>query len=473
MFKNKKFYTLSFLLFLILPLFGIQCTRGISEEAQRAAQPVVLNWWAPFIDTSSVKPIIEAYRAIHPNVTINFRKIRYEDYEREVLNALAEDRGPDILSLQNTWLSGWQTKLLPMPSALTLSFQEVRGPSIKQEVVWVLRSVPTLGIRGAQNNFVEAVAKDVILPTGEAGGAQAVYGLPLALDTIALYYNRDMLNLAGIPSPPKTWTEFQSIVGRLNKFDQTGAIIQSGAALGTARNTERAFDILSLLMMQNGTVMMDERGQPVFDRLPPALKDRGLPPGEEALVFYTDFANPAQSSYSWHEGMPNSLQAFAASKTAFFFGYSYHLPVLKNIAQKLNFAISSMPQIEGNPEVNFANYWVETVSRKTKNPNFAWDFIQFAASSLDRQTGRYWAESYLSDAKKPTALRTLVVKQSEDLNIGVFVSQTLTAKSWYKGKDAKAAEEAFLEMIEAVNRGQVKPRDAIRTAVRKVEQTLK
>ncbi|MDP3244627.1 MAG: extracellular solute-binding protein [bacterium] len=458
-------------LFFIFPLLatlifsGAGCTKGVSPAIREASRPVVLNWWSPFLDSASVKPVIEAYRAIHPNVTINFRKSRYEDYEKELLNALAEDSGPDIFSLHNTWVNGWRTKLLPMPKSVTLPFQQTSG-TLKKEVVTVLRASPTLGVKGVKNNFVDVVASDVILPSQDPVGADEVYGLPMSLDTLALYYNKDILNLAGIPTPPRTWSELQGLVKKITKLDADGKIIQSGAALGTARNVERASDIMALLMMQNGAAMENERGQVAFDKTPASLKGRGVPPGEEALIFYTDFANPSKEIYSWNSSMPGSLEAFAQGKTAFFLGYSYHLPVIKNMSPKLNFTAASVPQIEGNPEVGFANYWVEGISKKTNYADFAWDFIQFATAG--GQT-----ENYLQRVKKPTALRSLVVKQGEDLDIGVFASQVLRAKSWYHGVNATAAMEAILQMIESVNRGDVETKEAIYTAAQKVGQTYK
>lgn len=473
---KQKFFKIFLTLVVALGLTGQGCTRGVSQEVQKASMPVVLNWWSPFLTTESVRPLIDAYRTVHPNVTINFRRIRIEDYEKELVNALAEDRGPDIFSLHNTWISGWRSKLAPMPASVKLPYQEVKTTlGIKKEIITTLRTTQTLGIKGLAANFVDAVAADVLFASEDPGSASMIYALPLSLDTMAMYYNKDLLNLAGIPTPPRTWTELQGIVKRLTKIDPEGKIVQAGAALGGSRNVERSADIVALLMMQNGSEMIDEaRRQAVFDRLPSTLRGRALAPGEEALVFYADFANPGKEVYTWSDALPNSLQAFAAGKAAIFFGYSYQMPAIKNLAPKLNFEVAPMPQIEGNSEVNFANYWVEGVSRKSAQKAFAWDFVQFATvGRTGPNQASYLAEQYLTIAKKPTALRALVVKQSDDLEIGVFAAQALTAKSWYRGNDAHAAEAVFLDMIDQARSGTVDPDDALRLAAQKVNQTLK
>ena len=264
--------------------------------------------------------------------------------------------------------------------------------------------------------------------------------------------------------PPRTWNELQAATRRLTRLSQDGAIVQSAIGLGEARNVERAADILALLMMQNGAQMLDASGA-AFHKIPAALERRPLPPGEEALIFYTDFANPQKEVYTWSAGQTNSLEAFLAGKTAMFLGYSYHGALIRARGARMNLEISPVPQIEGNPEVNLANYWLEAVARKSKNQDWAWDFVQFAAAAEQ-------VENYLKATGRPTALRALVVSQQDDPKAGVFAAQVLTAKGWYRGSNASAAQEALLQAIEAVQDGD-KPRDALRIAAQKVNQTLR
>ncbi len=167
--------------------------------------------------------------------------------------------------------------------------------------------------------------------------------------------------------------------------------------------------------------------------------------------------------YTWNEDQPNSFDAFVSGKTAFFFGYSYHLPLIRARAAKLNLGIMPVPQIAGGREVNYANYWLETVSKSTENANWAWDFVQFAARPEQVRT-------HLAAVKKPTALRALINEQVDDESLSVFAKQLLTAKTWYRGKDAEVAEEAFLDLIDAALSGAELER-SIREAQNKVNQT--
>jgi ABC-type glycerol-3-phosphate transport system substrate-binding protein len=221
-------------------------------------------------------------------------------------------------------------------------------------------------------------------------------------------------------------------------------------------------------MMQNGAVMMDDSGQVVFNVPPAFAKNTDYNPGLEALRFYTEFADPTKESYSWNDQLPNSLDMFMSGNLAMMLDYSYDLATIKAQAPKLNFSVASLPQIEGNPptNINFANYWVEVVSKKSQYQNEAWDFVQFITQAEQ-------AKSYLDKTKRPTALRSLISDQSNDDTVGVFANQVLTAKSWYLGKDESAAEDAMKDMIDTVNKNDgSKLKDIIDNGAEKVQQTI-
>lgn len=448
---------------------GFGCKKQ-SQEVIARSRPFAINYWRVFDDEDSMLEIIAAYRALHPNITVNYRKLRYEEYEKELLNAIAEGRGPDIFSLHNTWMDEWQPRLLPVPPVLSVPFREVRG-TIKKEAVTVIHDVPGISLRQLQNDYVDAVYEDVVLPTEQADPraplVPRIYGLPLSVDTMVMYYNRDILNENGLPQPATHWLEFQDQVKKITRFDEIGTIIQSAASIGTADNIERSSDILALLMMQNGAQMADDDGVATFDKYPPELVGRPLPPAAEALIFYTDFANPEKEVYTWNDKMADSFEAFVSGRTAFFFGYSYHLPAIRAANRDLNFGIAPMPQIEGNPPVNHANYWVEVVSDKTEHPDEVWDFLQFVTKAEN-------AQKYLARTKKPTALRSLVNSQLEDLDLSVFASQVPSARSWYHGTDVDAMEEAFRETIrQMLASEEPDPATIVGLAATKVNQTVR
>lgn len=447
-------------LLLPLVLLGAGCG-GTSTAEKLATTPVTLTVWRVFDDDSTLNSLMSAYQALHPNVSFEYRELRFDEYEDELLRAFAEGEGPDIFSVHNTWIGEYESLIEPLPDSLTIPYSETRG-TIKKETVYTIQEEPTLSQRALKSNFVDVVVADVLRsyqPTAKSEAEDRIFGLPLGMDSLALYYNKNLLNAAGIPEPPSTWTEFQDQVSQLTQLSTDDEVVQAGAAIGTSQNVERAFDILSILMMQNGTEMTDSRGRATFAR----ETDAGFL-GGEAVRFYTDFANPLKAVYTWNENMPDSFDAFASGNTAFFFGYSYHYALIRAANSKLEFAVSPLPQIDGGKTVNYANYWVETVAKSTDAGDWAWDFVQFAASE-ERVT------SYLEAANKPSALRSLISSQLEDEVLSIFAGQTLTADSWYQGTDASVAEEAFLDLIDAFLAGDEQER-ALKDAQNMVNQSL-
>jgi len=206
-------------------------------------------------------------------------------------------------------------------------------------------------------------------------------------------------------------------------------------ALADALSQEFSFSRLVGVL----AVMADSRGYPSFFQ---AVSKNGVQinPGLTALQFYSDFANQLKDVYSWNATMPDSLQAFMAGKVGFYFGYTYDIPTIR-AQSHLNFDVAPIPQIAGNPQVNYTNYWLETVSKKTAYPNEAWDFLLFINQPDE-------IKKVLAVTKEPTAIKSLIADQLTDADLHAAASQTLTAQTWYLGKNFAGAEEAFKEMTE-------------------------
>lgn len=457
---------------LIVVLLGQGCTKGPTAEAVKLSEKKDIEIWGVVDDEYAYRDILESFHATYPYATITFKRFRLEEYEDKLLNALAEDKGPDLFMIHNTWVGKYASKILPQPPKIKVAEQIVTG-TLKKEVTLEVRESRTESPTNVRKDFVDAVAADAIRsvdvstdPT-KKDMQERVMALPMSVDTLALYYNKDLLNAAGIATPPETWSQFQEQVKKLAVVGPSGNIIRAGAGFGTGKNVERSSDIISLLMMQNRTVMADSNGYPMFARIPQALsQELKEPPSFEALRFYTDFANPGKDVYTWNADQPNSLDAFIMGTAGFFIGYSYELPVIRARAPKLNLGITHIPQIDQTQEVNFANYWMWTVSKKTESPDLSWRLANYL-------TDEEHAKIYLDAAKRPAARRALIDAQLEDADIGVFASQLLTATSWYRGIDPEAAEGAMIELIDTIVSGTLDIQKAVRVAVEKIAQTVK
>ena len=454
--KSKKLFLLLILPFLFI-VTGLRCTLFPSPETKKGLEPIVLRYWRVWDSPSNFSEITAGYRALHPNISIQIQNLRYEEFEKKLLDSYAEQNPPDIISLHYGWLEKYAKKkfIAPLPSKISMVYQyKQKTMGIKEETITEIKNTPIPTLTQLKNDFIETVANDVVVD-------DKIYGLPLSLDTMVLYYNRDLLDKAHIPVPPTNWQEFQDAVKKITAFNDKGEIEIAGAALGAADNINRSPDILMLLMEQNGADII-EGGMVLFTQ----QKQSGYAPGLEALRFYTDFSNTQKEVYTWNKNLPDSLRAFADQKLGFYFGYAYDLPYIMAYSKNsINLGITKMPQIQqGGQEVNMANYWVETVSARSKHVNEAWDFILF-------ETKKDQVAKYLKSALKPTALRSLVDVQLKDEKMNVFASQLLTSKSWYSGMDINKAEEVIKDMITSTVAGE-DPRTNMGLASQRLQQTL-
>ncbi|HBT92036.1 MAG TPA: hypothetical protein DEA87_00930 [Candidatus Veblenbacteria bacterium] len=455
---RRSVINISVLIFTLtaLLLAGFGCKGGSREAQEAAAKAVSLNWWRVGGSKQNFDILLNDYKKIRPNVSVNVSQIREEELESALIQALADGRAPDVVSLPNTWLRGWQHRLAPLPPTLTLPYLELTG-TFKKEPRWVLKEINSLDLKSIKARYVDTVVNDVYFDS-------KIYGLPLNLDTLLIFYNVDLLTAAQFPEAPKTWNEFKEASQAITKLDKLGRLLQNGAALGTAENIPYSFDIVSALMLQNGTPMMTG-GSASFQK-PISVQGESYSPGLDALRFYTDFANPSKETYSWSADQINAREAFAAGKLGFVFGYWRDLPNLKAMAPKIRIGLANFPQIEGSFQTSYyANYFIETVLKQSTHQTEAWDLIQFITTPAE-------AKKYLESAKQPTAQREFVTAQIADEDLGIPAAQVLTAKTWYRGYDFTSTQGVFQDMIKQVLVGT--PIDqALSAAAERVTQTMR
>lgn len=369
-------------------------------------QPASLEIWGVEDEADPWKEIAENFRGTHPEITVNYRRFAKEGYEETLVNRLAEGRGPDIFYLKNSWIVKHRDKITPLPQR-TFRF------SIKE----------------LDEQFADIAAEDLITDKGD------IMGLPLYVDTLALYYNKDIFNAAGIASPPRDWEEVSEVSRTLTKTAPAGGILRSGIALGTSRNVEHALEIISALSLQENGEIISGAGA--------------------ALERYTSFANPRNRNYSWNSRLPNSLDAFAEGTAAMAIGFAADQ---KRIAAKnphLNFGVTPFPQIRGaQKSLAYGGYFFPAVSKSSRSAQAAWQFLLFASS-------RQGAKIYLEKTGRPPARRDLIALKGAVPAAELFAKQALVAKSW-PIPDEQAVRRLFEEAVESAVSGFETPNQAAR-----------
>jgi multiple sugar transport system substrate-binding protein len=440
----------------------------IFKKAAPEQYKVNLEVWGIFDDSDAYNEVFGEYRKINPYIgTINYRKLPLETYKDDLLNALAAGNGPDIFMIRNAWRGSFEDKIAPAPDYLLTEKQY-------------------------RDTFVDVVANDFI-------NNGKIYGAPLSADSLALYYNKDLFNAAGIVDPPATWEELLDDVRKLNRVDQFGNISQSAVALGTAYNINRSVDLLTVLMLQmSGGILQPSFGKHI---------EFNEANSQKALEFYTQFARVGSGVYAWNPTLHYSIDRFYEGTLAMMINYSWHYSTIKQKNAKLNFAVAPMPQFSGTKPVDFANYWGFAVAKNksaedvtgqapaqtTVKPDLekqnylriheAWQFLNYLTlphpgNKMTLQNGAAGttkefalsfdpAKKYLEKTQKPAARRDLIEEQKNNVMLAPFATGNLIAKNWYQG-NIELVEAIFAEMIDSVNKGEKSVYDALTIATNRV-----
>lgn len=436
-------------LFVILVVAGLfTCTiPGLKQcMKQQQVQKITLEFWNVFETSDVYRPFIQAFEAEHPNVTINYHTKTIDTYGNDLTDAFSHNQGPDIFAMENTWLPLEQKYISPVPSTL-LSFDQFST---------MFPDVVRFDFSGPSATSGQAARST---PTTVQQGPQ-IYGLPLFVDTLGLFYNKAYFNSANITAPPATWDDFLADVKKITQYNQqTGAVDLAGASIGTATNINRSPDILSLLMLQTGAHMTDDQNTRATFNDPVVQGSQTFLPGQQALTFYTSFALPGNPAYTWNDKMPYSTDAFVGGNAAMMFNYSYAIPTIQNKNRYLEFLTAPVPQpTDQKTKVGYANYWGLTVSKDSKNADMAWQFILFMLQENNEK-------QYVQKVQRPTSLVSLIPWQQQNASplLKPFVDQVLSARSWYEG-DSTQTEQEFANAIEAVVSGQKNVSDALSAA---------
>ena len=328
--------------------------------------------------------------------SIKYTQIDPANYGSQVLQAIAAGTGPDVFEIGNRDLPQWRSVLMPLHSAFASTFN----------------------LSMLQQDFPDVVSRDFV-----SGGY--IYALPLPIDTMAMIYNRDLFNTAGIVTPPKTWSQLDADIALLRQENSSGQITQAAFALGGSEaSISDAPDIVFLMMIQNGSQMISSDGSSVTFASTGGASGTA---GQNAFNFYLQFSNAASQYYTWNDSMGDALDAFAQGKVAAIFDYSSALPTIRAKAPFLNYGVAPMPQADNaQTAVAYADYRGLAVNKNSPNAAAAWQFI------IGLTTNPTDASIYTSDTGAPPALRSLISAGMTDPVMAVFASQALEAKSWYE-----------------------------------------
>lgn len=360
-----------------------------------------------------------------------FAEALYEEHDAgsfgtELATAIAEGQSPDLLLISQEQLMNERAKLSLIPSSVL-----------------------------SEREFL-----DRYLPISEAFlTAGGTFGVPFLVDPMVMYYNRPMIAGAGLVSAPSSWEAVSALTQVLTNRTDAGTVSRSVIPFGEYANVTNARGILSLLLLQAGTpiVTQNELGYEA------ALTGSYAASASSALEFFTQFANPAKTVYTWNRNLPSSRSAFLAGDLALYPGFASERAFLSAANPNLDFDMARIPQPSvAENRTTYALAYAFAIPRASLNPAGAMS----AAFGLS-------ANGTLAAARfsMVPASRGLLGSAGDDRYAAVYYTEALIARGWASPAPS-IVDGIFAGMISNITSGRRDVTDALRSAADSLNDSI-
>src|SRR3989344_4267306 len=429
--KNLSFFQVGVIgVFIFLILIAALIFSGILPgfRPDSSSGGTVSMWGS--IPSAVFKAALQNEKALsNATLVVNYTEIAPASFEARLVDALARGEGPDLIVMPHTLIYRHADKVQVLPNE-------------------------SLSARDYADTFVEEGDLFRI-----AAGSIA---LPLYVDPLVMYVNRDSYSAAGYPRTPELWEQFfsagsgSSVLSTLTAIDARGTIEKSAIALGDFSTVSHAKDIMSLLL-QSGNVIVAQRATADGGYVS-ILGESGKPAGATALAvnFFTQFADRGKTTYTWSSALPKSKDAFSSGMLASYLGFASELSELKQKNPHLNFDMTLAPQRAVGPTLTFGNLYGVAVLARSRSQQAAFN----AAGII---TGKNFSGALAKTLGGAAARRDALDTRSTDPLRSVIDRSALIARGWLDPNPA-ATETIFGTMVQSTIVGRAETTSAVSRA---------
>ena len=311
---------------------------GFGAADLSVSGPVEIEYWQYELEpkTKLVNELIPEFQAANPDITVKHVNFPYDDFRQQVAAAVQAGEGPDVLNLYYGWIPAY----------------------VQQQFLVAL----------PEDIFPAATIESEFYPTvTTAKIGESYYALPIAVRTLALFYNTAVLDAAGV-TPPTTWEELVSAAQATVKkdgdnFDIVGFTWDIG---GQGHNYWR-----ECLIRQNGGVPISEDNRTL---------SWNTPEGVEAFEYLTAFLTEHGVTQSGFQ--TDGPTAFGSGKAALHVDGSYRIGSLASGSPDLEYGIVPLPAHK--EQASFSSFWANAITRNAADGDkliASAKFIDFLSSA--------------------------------------------------------------------------------------------
>ena len=309
---------------------------GISFIAMGAAQAVEIEYWQYVFDSrvQAMDQLIEKFEAANPDITVKQTTFPYADYQTRVVAAKVAGQGPDVVQLFYGWTDQFVNGGLIQPL----------DPAV----------FPHAEIEADFFPIVSAMKR-----------GDSYYGLPTAVRSLALFYNKAIFAEAGIEAPTNL-EELLAAAEATTKRDGAGNITTAGITMDMAGQDHHWWR--EVLIRQNGGVPYDAEGNVAYNDAA----------GAAALKFYTDLQT--EKNVGLVGFMDEGQAAFRAGMAAMTIDGTFRLGAFA--ANPFEWGVVELPADANGMRSNYSSYFANGIGATSTGEELvaAQKFLQYISS---------------------------------------------------------------------------------------------
>src|SRR6266851_4305278 len=310
------------------PATAAQATPATAAQPATPAAPaatgqkVSIEYWQYFYQSKQdlVNSLIQDFQKQNPNIEIVHNStIPYEQYQQKLAAAAPAGQGPDVVNLYYGWLGKYTQSgyLQELPASV----------------------------------FPAASLEKDFFPVVQGAKLQGKYwGVPTAVRTLALFYNKDLFSASGVDpnKPPTTWEEFVDTALKTTKRGSDGKLEIAGFGWGPDGQGHQWWR--EALNRQNGITPLTADLKKLNWTDPKAV---------EAFTWWTDLVTKHKvGEQGFYTDDPT---AFKTGHAALHVDGSFRLSTFAD-APALNYAIAPLPTHKD--KATYSSFWVNCVTKR-------------------------------------------------------------------------------------------------------------
>lgn len=390
-----------------------------------AANAVEIEYWQYFFDArvAAMEQLIENFEAANPDITVKMTHFPYADYRTKVAAAIPAGEGPDVVQLFYGWLNDYVDADLiqPLPAD----------------------AFPAASIDAEFFPMVQAMKE-----------GDAYWALPTAVRSLALFYNKRLLEEAGV-EPPTTMDEMIAAAAAMTKRDGAGNLTQVGMTAGMTAQDHHWWRE-GLIRQMGGEPYMEDYTKVNYNN------EAGL----KALEFYTSLFT-GDNAVTAIGFMDEPQAAFKAGRAGMHIDGSFRIGSLDK-TRGLEWGVTELPATSDGTRSNYSSYWVNAITTKATGEKYdaAVKFMQYVTSDEAMQI---WLDVVGELPAKPSV--GLTEANANDETYGPFI-RGLAYANTTKFANESAQRQLMVEMVERITLEGMSPADSLAVAAEAEQKIL-